>query len=83
MTQTVTYELVPPGENEARLRLYVAVAALSQAFDHPELPADANARRMTVETRAERSLRGGEDEKELSVVRKLHFESERSVVLTA
>jgi hypothetical protein len=27
-----------------RLRLYIAVAALNQAFEHPEIPANMNAR---------------------------------------
>ncbi len=44
ITQTVTYELESLGENEAHLRLYIAVAALDQALEHPAIPANANVR---------------------------------------
>ncbi|MHC4472191.1 MAG: hypothetical protein ACYS99_14665, partial [Planctomycetota bacterium] len=43
-TQTVTFELESLDESEARLRAYVAVAGLNQDFEHPEVPADADAR---------------------------------------
>jgi serine/threonine protein kinase len=41
LVQTVTFELESLGENEARLRMYLAVTAGRQALEHPELPAGA------------------------------------------
>jgi hypothetical protein len=44
LTQTVTFELESLDENEARLRIYVAVAGLHQPIEHFEVPAKAIAR---------------------------------------
>jgi hypothetical protein len=92
-------ELVSLAGNEARLRMYIAVSALSQDFEHPEIPTTANARLkrvhgdgevaidldrlvarsmwMTVESRTELSVTEGEEEQNLSVTRKLRFETKR------
>ncbi|MHC4957650.1 MAG: serine/threonine protein kinase [Planctomycetota bacterium] len=48
VTQTMTYELEALDGNEIRLRLYVAVAALNQSFQHPAIPKSVNARLMRV-----------------------------------
>ena len=88
-------------ENGTRLRIYVAVAGLHQAVEHPEVPADASARlksghgdgegviaidfdrlgdrsvRMTIGSRMAYSLMVGDEEKELSVSRRLRYQSER------
>ena len=101
LTQTVTYELESLAGNEARLRMYIAVSALSQDFEHPEIPTTASARlkrvhgdgegevvidfdrlvarsmQMTVESRTELSVTEGEEEQDLSVTRKLRFETKR------
>ena len=101
LTQTVTYELESCDENEARLRMYIAVTALSQDFEHREIPDRTKARLKRVhgdgegevvidfdrlvtrsslgdvETRAELVVRAGEEEQEMTVVRKLRIESKR------
>jgi hypothetical protein len=101
ITQTVTYELDSLDEDEARLRMFVALIGPNQEFAHPEIPAEADARlvsahgdgegelhiafdrlgersfRMSVESRAVLSVMDGEEERELSVVRKLRYETER------